>query len=673
MPIDIFLDAVKQLAEKRLSALDAIGTAEHLNTSGRLDLTIQLYRLWVGCTAADPLLHVVNYNLGMALSAAGDPAGAGAALEAALAIDADFHPARLNLGVVTAGRGAIDDALDHWREVVARLDRVNPDTLRFKKIALRNLAYHFELTNRFTEAEDALRQSLALDPHQTDVAQHLLSSRQEQCIWPLATTVDGLSREALVRTMLPLSLAAWADDPILQLATAWSHARSVNPSLQRVEHTRAHVAEATPRRRRIGYMSSDLRAHAVGSLVPEVFERHDRSAFEVFAYSFGPPSTDSLANRLRGAAEHWVDIAAMDDEAAARRIVDDGIDILVDLNGHTRDARTAVLSMRPAPVIVNWLGYPGTMGTPYHHYIVADPWIVPEDHEIYYSETVLRLPCYQPNDSRRMIGPATQTRADVGLPEGATVFCCFNSAHKVTRFTFERWMRILQAVPDSVLWLFETAAATSRRLRAAAGQYGVAPDRLIFAPKLSNAAHLARYTLADLFLDTSPYGAHTTGSDALWMGLPVLTLSGYSFASRVCGSLVRAAGLPELVCTSPEEYVARAIALGNDRQELARLRERLAAQRAGCVLFDMERLVRSLEELYGRMWDDFRADRLPVPNLANLDTYLEIGAGRDFERTEMPSLDEYHGFYRRELARRHRVQPIADDGRLWTGAHRHAG
>lgn len=670
--MSIFLESVKRLAEKRISTLEVMGAAEHLSQTGRRDLAIQLYQLWVGSVPSDPLLHFVHYNLGMSLSAAGDTAGATAALEAALAIDPDFHPARLNLGVVTASRGAIENALGHWRDVVGRLDRVNAETLRYKKMALRNLAYHFEQTSRFAEAEAALQQSLALDPHQTDVAQHWLSSRQEQCIWPPVAPLDGLSRDGLIRAMLPLSLAAWDDDPMLQLAAAWHHARPLNPSRQRFDHPRPPADAVSPRRRRVGYMSSDLRAHAVGSLVPEVFERHDRTAFEVFAYSIGTAGTDALALRLRGAVEHWVDVTALDDLSAAQRIADDGIDILVDLNGHTRDARTAVAAMGPAPVIVNWLGYPGTMGTAYHHYIIADPWIVPEGHEIHYSETVLRLPCYQPNDGKR-IAATPQRRADVGLPEDAVVFCCFNSAHKITRFTFARWMQILRAVPDSVLWLFETTPATSQRLRAAAAEAGVAGERLIFAPKLASAAHLARYTLADLFLDTFPYGAHTTGSDALWMGLPVLTLSGHSFASRVCGSLVRAAGLPDLVCGSPEDYVAQAVTLGNDRRELTRLKERLTAQRAGCTLFDMDLLVRSLEGLYHRMWDDHRHDRLPVPRLTNLDTYLAIGAERDGDAVELPTLTDLHDGYRRELARRHRAESLPDDGRLWTGAIRHGG
>jgi len=292
----------------------------------------------------------------------------------------------------------------------------------------------------------------------------------------------------------------------------------------------------------------------------------------------------------------------MDAAAAARRIAADGIQILVDLNGYTREARLKLVAMRPAPVIVNWLGYPGTMASPYHHYIIADDWIIPEDSELYYSEKVLRLPCYQPSLRDRTVATPRPGRRGAGLPEDAVVYCCFNGTHKISRFTFERWLMVLSRVPGSVLWLLGSTEAANERLRDYTASRGVARERVVFADKLANPYHLARYELADLFLDTAPYGAHTTASDALWTGVPVLTLSGRSFASRVCGSLVRAAGIPEMICTSAEEYVERAVALGSDRAQLQELRERLRGGRDSCTLFDMPGLVNRLEGLYQQMW-----------------------------------------------------------------------
>jgi predicted O-linked N-acetylglucosamine transferase (SPINDLY family) len=453
----------------------------------------------------------------------------------------------------------------------------------------------------------------------------------------------------------------------LQLAVAWQYNKQEVPVA--LDHVvSGHWAareEVAAGRLRIGYLSSDLRGHAVGYLVAEVFDLHESEKFEIFAYYCGPETIDPLQTRIKGAADHWVSLNGLDDAAAARRIADDGIQILVDLNGYTKDARTKVVALRPAPVIVNWLGYPGSMASPYHHYLIADDWIVPKDHELYYSETVRRLPCYQPNDRRRVVSANKPTRAEAGLPDEAMVYCCFNGAHKISRFTFQRWLTILSRVPGSVLWLLSTTAPTEQRLRDFAKSQGISPDRIIFAAKLGNADHLARYPLADLFLDTAPYGAHTTASDALWMGVPILTMSGRSFASRVCGSLVRAAGLPDLDCASPAEFVDRAVAMGRDRTIAPGYRERLSAGRDTSILFDTPLLVRRLEELYRGMWDDFRAGRLPVPDLANLDIYLEIGASVDHEAEEVQAIKDYKGWWRSKLAAYDSQRPIPRDRRLW--------
>ncbi len=252
------------------------------------------------------------------------------------------------------------------------------------------------------------------------------------------------------------------------------------------------------------------------------------------------------------------------------------------------------------------------------------------------------------------------------------VYCCFNGSHKIHRFTFDRWLSVLAQVPGSVLWLLGSTDTANQRLRDYAAEHGIDASRLVFADKLANPAHLLRYELADLFLDTTPYGAHTTASDALWMGVPVLTLSGRSFASRVCGSLVRAAGLEELCCTSAARYVEMAVAFGRDRASLAPLRERLREAKQACVLFDMPLLTRELEGLYGRMWEDFRQGALPRPDLANLDVYLEIGRQNDHEQSETQLLDDYQGWWMRQLEQRHRFRPVPRDRRLAADPERFA-
>ncbi len=384
----------------------------------------------------------------------------------------------------------------------------------------------------------------------------------------------------------------------------------------------------------------------------------------MFAYYCGLDAKDPLHANFKATADHWVPIGNLDDAAAARRIADDGVQILVDLNGYTRDARLKLVALRPAPVIINWLGYPGTIASPYHHYIIADDWIIPESSEMYYSEKVMRLPCYQPSKRKRNVASPPPTRSDVNLPENAMVYCCFNGAHKINRFTFDRWLMILARVPNSVLWLLGSTDAANERLRQYAAQRGVASERLVFADKLANPQHLAHYVLADLFLDTTPYGSHTTASDALWMGVPVLTLSGRSFASRVCGSLVRAAGIPEFVFGTAMEFVDRAVAFGDDRTTLQPFREKLRVGRDTCTLFDMPLLVRRLEELYKNMWTQFAKGELPRANLSNLDVYLEVGSRIDHDEVEVQTIEDYHGWWREMLTNRHAFRPVDPDHRL---------
>jgi predicted O-linked N-acetylglucosamine transferase (SPINDLY family) len=514
----------------------------------------------------------------------------------------------------------------------------------------------------------ALQRAADIDPHAMDVIGQLVATRLSQCKWPVLAPSERVSRETLLRGVNPLSIAAYTDDPMLLLAAANAFIEreaKATPEQVRVDRRDAPI-DLTGRRPRIGYISSDLRDHAVGYLMAELFEVHDKEKVEVFAYYCGPESSDGLNTRIRAAVEHFVDIRPMSDDEAAQRIVDDGIDILVDVNGHTRDARTAVFARRPAPILVNWLGYPGTMGSDYHHYIVADPWIIPPEMEHYYSEAVRRIPCYQPNDRRRKVDEACPSRADVGLPDDAFVFCCFNGVQKITPHMFDRWMQILKRTPGSVLWLLDSNPEANARLRDSAEAKGVDRTRIVFAPKLQNAYHLARYRLADLFLDTTPYGAHTTASDALWMAVPVLTWSGRSFASRVCGSLVRSAGLPELVVDSSEAYVEKAVEIGADREKAQALRATLAANRDTCVLFDMDLLASSLETLYGEMIAEYQSGGRPSPDLANLGVYMSVGLELDQDEREMQAVEDYEALYRDALARLHLVKALPADNRIWT-------
>ncbi len=656
----------------RMGIAELVGSAQALAAAGQAALAAELYRDWVALNPDDPLLHAAEFNRGVLLAALGDTHGAVEAFSAAIRRRPDFLPPYINLGAAYERLGAGAQAFGHWSHVSASLSALTGDSVAWKATALKQMAQMLEGARRLSEAEDTLRQVAELTPAQRDVVQHWISLRQRQCQWPLLQPLAGHDRAALLRRIAPLSMACHADDPMMQLAVAHAHVAKDHGAPDRFRTTAdfaGRIGQVPARRLRVGYLSSDLREHAIGSLMAGMFAHHDRGAVEVFAYYCGVPQEDATKARIRDSVEHWRDIGALDDDAAEALMLADGIDILVDVNGHTRCARTRLLARRPAPVIVNWLGYPGSMGSPFHHYIIADPTIIPPDHEHFYSERVLRLACYQPNDRQRPTGDdRAPTRAEQGLPEDAMVFCSFNGTQKITPFVFARWMAILHGVPGSVLWLLKSCDEVEARLRAQAVAAGIAPERIVFAPIAPNRAHLARYALADLFLDTLPYGAHTTASDALWMGVPVLTVPGRSFAARVCASLVQAAGLPDFVCAGAEDYVARAIAFGRDRASLAPFRARLIETRDTALLFDTPRLVRDLEALFHGIWDDFAQGRLRQPDLTNLDTYLDLGATMDHGAAEAsfdPTLDAR---WRAAVARRHAYAALPPDPRYHPAA-----
>jgi predicted O-linked N-acetylglucosamine transferase (SPINDLY family) len=643
---------------------ELIGTAQRLTEAGQAALAVALYREWAARNGSERLLHVAHFNRGVLLSALGDLAGAADAFGEAIRHDPAFLPPYINLGSVYERVGAMDHAMAQWRHVADSLATVTPDSLAWKLAALKQLAQALESRRQLSEAEAVLRQIVELAPGEQDALQHWISLRQRQCAWPVLEPLASWDGAGLLRRMAPLSLANHLDDPMLQLAAAHAYTRETVgwPAEARTTESFDPARRGPGDRLRIGYLSSDLREHAIGHLMAEMLGLHDRDTFDISVYHCGIPQVDATRQRVHDSVEHWTSITELDDAAALARILADGIDILIDVNGHTRGARTRLLLHRPAPVIVNWLGFPGSMGSPVHHYIIADPVIIPPEQELYYSEAVRRLPCYQPNDRQRAAATAP-TRSEAGLPPEGTVFCSFNGTQKITPAVFARWMTILRDVPGSVLWQLRSNDVAEQTLRTRAAEAGIAPERLVFAPLLPHAEHLARYALADLFLDTSPYGAHTTASDALWAGVPVLTVPGHCFASRICASLVRAAGVPETIAETPDEYVRLAIALGRDPSGLLTLRRRLHDARAQATLFDTPGLVRALEDLFRAMWQDFAAGQLPRPDLSNLDTYLDLGVTLHSgpQGTEMG----LEAGWAAALARRHAYAPLPQDGRLW--------
>jgi predicted O-linked N-acetylglucosamine transferase (SPINDLY family)/predicted SAM-dependent methyltransferase len=579
----------------------------------------------------------VPFNLGHALMQTGDLQAAITAFRAAVDLAPERAECHNDLGNLQLALGDNNAALASFREAL----RLRPD---FPE-ALNNLGNAFKTMGATDAATEAYSRVAALLPGVAEVHCNLGSALQDKGDMAAALAAFRRALElrpdfAYAEGQLPylmLHCAEWGEVPhaidlVRQRVRAGraedlpsfnflalpetTRAEQRACARQEVEHDFARLLSRPPLftaaekregdRIRIGYLSSDFHAHATSWLLAGVLEKHDQGRFEIHAYSYGPDDGSPTRRRIVAAVEHFHDVAALSHEDIARRIAADGIDILIDLKGFTQRSRPEILALRPAPIQVNWLGYPGTLG---HErladYLIGDPVVTPLDHAADYSETLALMPhCYQPNDDRRIIGKRP-TRAEAGLPETGFVFCSFNQSYKITPEVFDVWCRILRAVPGSVLWLLEPPAPVAREnLRREAAARGVDETRLVFAPPMEQAAHLGRLQLADLALDTFPYTSHTTGSDSLWCGVPLITRIGETFASRVAASLLRAAGMGRLVCETWLGYEALAIELAQYPDPLATVKQHLAAARNRCPLFDTAGFAHDIEALYTRMWRD---------------------------------------------------------------------
>ena len=588
----------------------------------------------------DPLYAEAWNSLGAALHEDGRLGEGEDALRRALHIRPRYPKALLNLAHLQADLERTDDALAGYRQALALepgyvkallgmasvLQRQGQTAaaLEAAEAAVRRApgsadahaqrAAVQRAAGRLADALASYEQAVALDPHGLPARAGRLELRSEHCDWRERdediARLRQASRQALARGDVPPLTGSAAHrfvpgtaEEQLALARAAS-ARMANRLAPLREALALGHAPVRRERLRVGYLSCDFRNNAVGHLTQGLFRGHDRARVEAFAYSYGPDDGTRYRRRIEEDAEHFVDLAALDHAAAARRIHADGIDVLVDLVGGAGNGRLEILALRPAPVQVHFLGYPATVGAPLVDYFVADPVTVPAGAERFFDEAVVRLPdSYQLNDDRQEVAAAPPSRVDCGLPGDAFVFACFNANYKIDPATFDAWMRILSRVSGAVLWLLETAPASAVNLRREASARGVDPARLVFARLVDKPVHLARHRLAGLFLDTPMCNAHTTASDALWAGLPVLTLPGETFASRVAASLLTAARLPELIAPDPGAYVETAVRLAGDPPALAALTDRLRTNPARLPLFDTRRTVRHLERAFLEMWE----------------------------------------------------------------------
>ncbi|MBY0336237.1 MAG: glycosyl transferase family 1 [Acetobacteraceae bacterium] len=562
---------------------------------------VAAYQAWLAVNGQAADAFAGWFNLGAALHAAGQAQAAANAFATALALRPGLHDAALNLGLALEAAGDADGALAAWRRALP------PPAMR------RSLHNHIgrvlERRGLLAEAAAELEQSLLLDPMQPDVVQHWMHLRQRMCEWPVdGRALPGLPAETLRRWCGPLGTLALTDSVAAQVAAnaEWLE-RKVPPVSERLAPARGYGGA----RIRLGYLSSDFCRHAVSHLMAEVLERHDRAAFEVIGYCSSPEDGSEIQRRVLAALDRHVPIGAMSDEAAARRIRADEVDILVDLNGLTRGARPGLLRWKPAPVQLTYLGYIGPVPLPELDGMLCDEWSVPpEAAPLYRPPPLVIQGGFQANDGQDLVLPAV-SRAGEGLPEDGFVLCCFSQTYKFTPEMFAAWCDVAHRIPRSVLWLLEDNEWARRNLQAAWAAAGLDLARLVFAPRVEPARYRARMALADLFLDTHPCNAGAVASEALRMGLPIVTLAGEAFAARMCGGLLRAIGLGDNVATSLPDYVARAVAIGTRPALRDELRARLAGGAWRRSLGDVAGFTRRLEDAYRRALAALGSSEIP--------------------------------------------------------------
>ncbi|QLE54208.1 TIGR03032 family protein [Nostoc sp. TCL26-01] len=596
--------------------------AEAYNNLGILRVAQQDFAGAISCFQAainsNPDYAFAHNNLGLVWQMQGNLTAAVGKFREALQKNIEYAEAYLNLGIVLEAQQQKGEAVACFRAAI----RYKPNYIKaYNRLGTALISLPDTSNAEIAEARKVFEQVLALQPDSAEAFTHLSHLKALICDWQ--SSESDLNRlwqitQAELKTGEPTSVGAFDTiykpwDRHLQLQVAKTHSQSLIKQLQQTKqtlnftHSRSHNG-----RLKIGYISNDFRNHATSHLMRSLFSLHDRTNYEIFAYSSGADDQSDYRHHIINSCEHFQDISQLSVEDSAKLIFHDQIDILVDLNGYTAGSRTGIFTLKPAPIQVNYLGYPGTMGADFMDYIITDSTLTPPEFADSFSEKFVVLPhSYQVNDYQQEISSQPMTRAEHGLPASGFVFCCFNNNYKIEPVMFDIWMSILASVPGSVIWLFSRFPIVEDNLKAAAQARGVSGERLIFAQYQPKAQHLARLQLADLFLDTLYCNAHTTASDALWAGVPLITYPGQTFASRVAASLLNAVGLPELITPSLEAYAQLAINLANSPANLHQLKQKLAQNRLTYPLFDTPLYVRHLEQAYRAMWDIYSSGQAP--------------------------------------------------------------
>ena len=596
------IDSYKQALKFKpdyAEAYNNMGVA--LNDKGDLEAAIDSYK---HALKIKPDFAEAFYNMGGALKNKGDLEAAIDSYKQALKIKPDYADAYNNMGSALKDKGDLEAAIDSYKLAL----KIKPDYAD----AYNNMGGTLEQKGEFEAAIDCYKQALKIKPdYQVSLARKL-HLQSHICDW------SGLEQDRSLIGLLgtkkepvvPWLLLAFEDSPALHRIRSEIYTVSLYGNIQPLKA--APQPNKKPKKLRVGYFSADFHLHPVAYLIAKVLEMHDRSQFEIYGYSIGPNVDDNMRKRITKSLDVFINVKGMNDQEIALLARNDKIDIAIDLTGYTKNNCAGIFAYRAAPVQMNYLGYPVTMGADFIDYIIADQVLIPNGNEHYYSEQILRLPhSYMPADNSRKISARQISRHEMGLPEAGFVFCCFNNNYKISPHEFDIWMRILLKVEGSVLWLSNSNAWSADNLYKEAEARGVDPSRIIFAGRVPMEEHLARHKLADLFLDTFAYNAHATASEALWAGLPIVTKAGKGSTSRAAASLLTAVGLPELITQTEKDYETLILQLANHPEQLTQIRQKLEYNRLSTPLFDTELYTKHLEDGYQQAYQRYFDGKLP--------------------------------------------------------------
>jgi predicted O-linked N-acetylglucosamine transferase (SPINDLY family) len=626
----------KEILKNNINSFDALHLLGVIaGQKGNDELAIDLISKAIVINSKDARSH---YNLGFSLQKLKYYELALTCYEQAILLEPNYAVAFSNRASIFKELGKYEVALESYNQALA-LSPINAEDYSNRAVVLTSLhraqeaiadceqaillmpqlhKAHYNLglallaLKKIDEAALAFSNALNIYPKYEYLSGLLLHTQMKLCAWQdfqdkVPYLIENIHSGCKVSSAFPIF--AFLDDLVIQRKSAEIWSADKHPYNSSLGPITKHQRQA---KIRLGYFSADFHNHATAYLMAELFERHDKSKFELIAFSFGPETNDEMQLRVSQAFDHFINVAKLSDLEVALLSRELGIDIAIDLKGVTQDYRLSIFSYRAAPIQVSYLGYPGTLGADYIDYLIADKTLIPPQSQQHYSEKIVYLPnSYQVNDRHRVIAPTQFTKKELGLPEDAFVFCCFNNNFKITPDIFDSWVRILKAVEDSVLWLLQDNPTAAMNLQKEAVRRGLDPARLVFAERMDLSEHLARHKVADLFLDTTPCNAHTTASDALWAGLPLLTCMGESFASRVAASLLNAIGLPELVTETQDQYEALAIDLAKTPDKLKNIKDKLERNRLTTPLFDTALFTKHIEAAYIQIYERYQADFYP--------------------------------------------------------------